>query len=429
MKQMDARNIISKFIVVTIVVGACFALSCKEDTVGGDCPREDNGSGSGVQTFVDCTPAVLGSDPSGAAGGIFNTTAFLDMIEDSLDGVLGYQIAVGWNGSIVGTRSFGTARSTEDCILDFNQCNRMNGASIAKNLTAAATLKLLEANNLTVDSLVAPHLPASWDPTTYAKALSFRHFLAHRSALPSANNNFGTTLSYSGLQTFVQSTELDEEINDPADPDQNTYVYKNANFALMRIVIPQLWKNLPDAPQELKDAVEITDELSKKYYEQYIKTKLLAPSGVNEATLNMDGNDEATLYYDFAASEAGTGYTFDWRGIAGGGGWWISARDLVKYMQGIQNNDAILSPANRTLMYGHPTLGWRFGFNRSIDTSRGTGQGHGGSIGSYLSGVLFHMPENISICIMANSDHPTQPNYGNNMLQSWIGNCYDAAWE
>ncbi|MEZ5006984.1 MAG: serine hydrolase [Chitinophagales bacterium] len=426
------RNYINKLIVVCIFAMGWISQSCHSDDVS-LCPRDgdDGGAGGNTSEYVYCESAVIGSNPIGIAGGTFNTNVFLNMMDSLLNGIVGYQVAVGWNEQIVGLRSVGNARNENDCILRFNECNRMNGASIAKNLTAAATLKLLEANNLTVDDLVAPYLPDSWEPSDYAKTLSFRHFLAHRTALPSVNSDFDNTLSYDGLKTFIESEPVDTQVINPANPDENMYVYKNANFATMRVVIPQLWKNTGVQIVDLQQATEITDYLSQRYFDEYITKELLNPSGVFDATLNMpSGAQEATLYYDASNLDSeGTPYTLDWRYISGGGGWWISARDLVKYMQTIQNNDAVLSSGNRALMYGHPTLNWRFGFNRAIATTRGTGQGHGGQIGDRLRAILCHLPENISICVMTNSTHPAISDYDNSTLQSMIISSYDAAWE
>lgn len=387
---------------------------------------------SGFTTPVDCETFPGESQTfnitDAAAGKTFNLNKFDKMLADSLVGFVGYQYTIGVGTQIARTGTDGQAMTFEECTaLAMGSCLKMNIASQTKTITAAATMKLLEANVLNPDvAKVADYLPSDWTFTAWSRNLTFTQMMTHRSAMLSPNSDFDNTLSFSALKDYMAQ--------DGQDSIKNVFRYRNANYALMRIVIPRLWQMLPDAPAELKSATEIDDKTSQTYYEKYIQDKFFAPAGIVGATLNFTDKDKDVLFYNSGLEEKGVDFDYDWRNITGGGGWYMSSNDLVKFMIAIQTNDAILSPQARDWMENPVTgNGFEIGYISESTVTGGQAYGHGGDLGTSLDpakskemhGMLMKFPNNIFVAIMVNSNFP--PN--STGLFSKTVNSYQACWE
>lgn len=415
----------------TIKLFTCAILLCALGTVT-SCKKEDKNGACGPSEEA-CSNQVDEPKPGGivfATGGTkLNVDAMVTAIAANLKNrVTGYQIAVCNGGTIAAAEAWGSAKQWPDCYVQMNDCSRFNIASQSKTITTAALLQLLDANGLTIDSAVAPYLPNGWQRTAYMNRLCFRHFLSHRTAFAGANSATPTTSDWNACKTFVESVPQPAMCPNQNIPDQNTFDYKNCNLALMRIIIPTLWKNLNSAPAELKNAATITDALCTKYYELYVQQFVLAPSGAT-GTLTQT-NPGNVLFYNYGTLDAGDEYFLDWTGHGGGGGWVMNAVNVARTMHAIGYKDAVCTPANRAIMRGHPTLGWRAGFLNTTTTSQGVANGHGGDLNSQqgeMHGNYAILPNGVVVSVMINSDDP-DGNQANDLF-NYIINAYEDAIE
>ncbi len=418
------KQIKTIFMVMSALAFVAMAGSCAKDNKPNKCLGGE-GSGFDVCSGIDILGIEMGH--TFPTGGTLDVYEMLTKISAKLDKkVVGYQIAVNVNGLTRATSAYGKAKQSPDCEITMTDCSKFNIASQTKTITVAALLKLLDANGLTVDSSVSAYLPTAWTRTSYMNRLRFRHFISHRTAFPGSNSANPNTSNWDACKTFVESTPQPAFCTNPSNPDGNGFDYKNCNMALMRIIIPTLWRNLATAPAELKNAPQITDELCKKYYELYVKQFILIPANAAGSLKQSSPND--VLYYTFGSKDAGDDYYLDWTGHGGGGGWVMNAVDLAKTMYAIGNNDAICTSANRAIMRNHPTLGWSGGFTNAFNTTRGLAFGHGGDLnsqGGEMHGNFAILPNGVVVAVMINSDDPDGGE--SNDLFTYIINAYESS--
>lgn len=401
--------------------------ACKKENSPNEC---GGGEGDGFEVCQNQVDLGIEEGITFAAGGKkLNVYKMVDSISATLKNrVVGYQIAVCYNGQVVAAQAWGYAKRVPDCPVLMDDCSKFNIASQSKTITTAALLQLLDANNLTVDSAIAPYLPSGWAVSGYMSRLRFRHFISHRTAFPGTNSATPSTSNWNACKTFVESTPQPAVCPNPNNPDQNAFDYRNCNLAIMRIIIPALWRKLPTAPAELKNAPAITDALCQKYYEQYVQQYVLTPAGVSASLKQSSPGD--VLFYDWTSTDAGDDYFTDWTLHGGGGGWVMNAAKLARTMYAIGYNDAVCTPANRAIMQSHPTLGWRGGFTNTANTTQGLAFGHGGDLnsqGGEMHGNYAILPNGITVSVMINSDDP-DGGQGNDLF-NYIINAFEGAIE
>jgi CubicO group peptidase (beta-lactamase class C family) len=346
----------------------------------------------------------------------FKMDKFESNLRASFNGTtVGYVYAINFNQQLSRSGDSGFARTPVDGNILQSASKRMNIASITKTITAVAVLQLLERRGLTIDSLIAPWLPADWVLGTGVNSLSFKSLLTHRTGFNTANNNFNLTLSFSALRDSVETGCINPQ----------THLYMNMNYALFRVIIPALWKGLPGAPA----IGEINASSASFFYRLYIQQEIFDKIGVMNADCVNPSSEQATLFYTNAANTPGVDYG-DWSMICGGGGYYLSAIDLANFMANIRYNNAILSPANREIMKNN-YIGWsELG---TLNGKYGEYFNHGGSINSSdptgsnlgnMRGLIIQFPNKVELAVMVNSEIlPDQS------IRTVVLNAYDNAWE
>jgi CubicO group peptidase (beta-lactamase class C family) len=111
---------------------------------------------------------------------------------------------------------------------------RMSVMSMSKTVTASAIISILPGKGLTVDSPIAPHLPASWAKGPNIDQLTFRMVFTHTTGLTPVSQGPDTDPNaYANLRAMIANGV-------PGGvPAQGKYL--NQNYALMRVVLPYLW--------------------------------------------------------------------------------------------------------------------------------------------------------------------------------------------
>ncbi len=273
-------------------------------------------------------------------------------------------------------------------------------ASVTKTITAVATLQLLEANNLSVIEKISNWLPNEWVKGPGIGQLTFRDLLQHKTGFNQIFGNLSDEQKenwgndWDGLEWIVANGAI------PGD----SYSYKNANFALLRVIIPKLWKasGAPDA-----DFTGITSGNNGLLYVIYVTNHIFNPSGIDvgaSCTASQFYQPQARGYDATNPNEAGVMSETSWAGCGGHAGLRLSARDLARFMVHLDNG-TLLSPAWRFVM-DYYRLGWSNSSNTN-DNGRKDKWWHGGawnksSNRGYRACVMKY-PDNVVAALVINS--------------------------
>ena len=359
---------------------------------------------------------------------IFNLDKFeqniLDYVNTS-DSPIGWGYAINTNGQLARSNAFGKARTAIDGNVDFTLNKEINVASVSKFYTAIAAMQLLKANNLTLDDPVTDWLPESWEQGTKMDELSFKDLLKHESGFDSNNNNVTDELSYNGLRNVVE--------NGSVLPKERDYL--NVNFALFRILIPSLWKALPQGPTW----IDIEDDLSTQLaFQNYLQLAIFDPLALKDVTCQQEDRSIRTLYYNIndntlGSTRKGKDYG-DWRYRAGGSGYHMSILEMAKVNAFFENTEVLVSSEQRDLMKQH-----RIGMERKSNSLEihGDYYGKGGSLRTSSSptemqGVLTQIalfPNSNVECVVAINTRAVTLHQNVDLLQTMIYQAFNDAWE
>ncbi|MGI9285926.1 MAG: serine hydrolase domain-containing protein [Pseudomonadales bacterium] len=238
-------------------------------------------------------------------------------------------------------------------------------ASVTKTITAVATLQLLEANNLAITEKISNWLPNDWVKGPGIGQLTFRDLMRHKSGFKQIFDglseqeqaNWGN--DWDGLEWIVENGAI----------PGSTRKYKNANFALLRVIIPKLWKasGASDADFEF-----ISKGNNGYLYVWYVTNYIFNPSGIDvgaSCTANTYFQPQAMAYDANDSSEAGSMSETSWPNCGGHVGLRLSARDLVRFLVHLENG-TLLSPVWRFVM-DYYRLGWRKDSNTNSKGRKG----------------------------------------------------------
>ena len=275
--------------------------------------------------------------------------------------VPGLSLAVTKNGKLVYAKGYGFAdKETGDKV---NTATRFRISSISKSITSAAIMKLVEEGKVNLNDKVfgtgailgrdfgsLPYKP-------YITDLTVKHCLAHHVGGWGNASNDPTTAQNSLNANDLISWILNNRALDV--PPGTVYTYSNVGFMILGRVI---------------------EKLSGLTYEQYVKDKILSPSGITKmeiggSTLQERKADEAKYYG--TGSENPYGSNFSRRDA--NGGWIASASDLVKlfvHMDGVATVPDVLQASSIQTMTTPPFAHQGYALGMYV---QGTKWYHGGS--------------------------------------------------
>lgn len=273
-------------------------------------------------------------------------------------------------------------------------------ASVTKTITAVATLQLLEANNLPVTEKISSWLPNDWVKGPGIGQLTFRDLMQHKSGFrqifdslsDAQKENWGN--DWDGLKWIVENGAI------PGSARK----YKNANFALLRVIMPELWKasGADDA-----DFAFNTKGNNGFLYVWYVTNHIFNPSGIDvgaSCTASQYYQPQARGYDANDASESGVMSETSWANCGGDVGLRLSARDLARFMVHLDNG-TLLSPAWRFVM-DYYRLGWETKSNTNSNGRKGKWW-HGGvwnkSSNRGYRACIMKYPENVVAALVINS--------------------------
>jgi D-alanyl-D-alanine carboxypeptidase len=323
--------------------------------------------------------------PASAFEKTFDLELFEQNIRKALDNkCLGYAYAINQNGQLKKSGANGYAVLKRDLPQNAqvpdpkgvpqSASKRMNIASITKTITATTVLKVIQDKlvpddkTLTIDSKVGKFLPAFWTRGPGVNDLTFKELLSQLSGM----NDIGGSTSIATFKTWIA--------NGVTRPKED-YIYINANLGIFRIILPMMLATPAQRAQFSNLAQSNQNEFNQaisNLYKLHVNNLVLVPMGIANADCNVPNEPYPTRLYHYPDQGFASTNTGDWTLTAGGGGWYLSAIDLARFMANLRYNDNILTPATRRLMDAYH-LGWRF--TSSTKGAQGEYLAHGGGLG------------------------------------------------
>lgn len=217
-------------------------------------------------------------------------------------------------------------------------------ASLAKQFTATAILKLESEKKLQVSDSIATYFP---DVPADKRAITLHHLLTHTSGLP-------FECAGSAQMTREQFVQCMLSAKLHAAPGKQ-YEYSNAGFSLLAAII---------------------ELVTKQSYESYLQTNLFAPAGMKATCFQCDAAAPLAHAYD-ESLDRGTTQTAPatWQKR---GAWGLSTTtaDLWKWEQSLRQHKILSEAATKKLFTFHvPTneQGAGYGYGWAVQkTRRGT---------------------------------------------------------
>jgi CubicO group peptidase (beta-lactamase class C family) len=303
----------------------------------------------------------------------------------------GYAISIYNGNNLVINRANGLrSRSIDaDGLQPFTDTTRIHVASISKTITALATLKILQEKGIPLSEPVYKYLPSQWTISESFKTVTFRELLRHTSGIRYTDGscNNANINSYTSLREIVAAP-----IN-----TSKTYCYQNANFGLLRIILPVI-KGL------ISNGTTADDINTQKGYEAIIQEYVFQKAGVK--TAYCEWRPTNALLFEFPNANKPSFNSGNLLFRSGGLGWYLSAEEVGKVMSQLSDpaNEAIIAnnwkdsllqngygcfPAStiKGTAYWHDGLWYR--------TFNGDAQG--------MRGLWIKLPANITVVLLVNA--------------------------
>jgi len=349
--------------------------------------------------------------------------------------VVGYGLFVGdqTSGSRGVFTAFGRARtSLNGTPVDFSPDAKMQIASASKVLTALAGMRVFDGH---LADKAANSFPSNWTmQNSIVKNITLREFLSQTSGVMQYYP--GNDEKFASLQSFYTQTLTNPNApwycpgppNATATPPippllpnpiimNKAPCYSNANFAIMRLVMPRFAGTNSNDPTTL----------ANKYVQQ-VQQNVFTPVGVSNVGCNPSG--QYALPYVFPGDQL-SGDWGDTTLACGSWGWYVSVRDYAKVLVSLNSADhKILSDCQFLDMETNPSahpVGWDGNWDgtsnvRWLQKNGAEGTGNGStqttSVGIYLGAPGVKKPggqctpssPGVAGVLFINSDISGQPN-------------------
>ncbi|MFN3201427.1 MAG: serine hydrolase domain-containing protein [Bradymonadia bacterium] len=361
---------------------------------------------------VTTPPNDIGFDLEAPALDPINLDDLVGHVHADMRGhVVGYSLVVNENGHPARTRNWGKARLAQDGEENWTEEHRVQVASVSKHFTAVAMMKLLDEKGISTDSLVAPWMPPSWDLAPGWGDLTFAHLLSHRSGINQMLGDldedqlepFGN--GWDGLRYMATAGDGSESLADFAISPGSGASYKNANYALMRILGPRIWSTMPSSPIQ---GVQVTEANHTMLFAVLAHHYVFTPAELSPVACQSMPSYPGALFYDIENLDTAGAESVFTTSCGAHGGWHLSSMELASLMAHIQHDDAFFSPAMRQEM-NQGKFGWSPGSNNPNSERRVNKFWHGGLIYGGLNrevaSCVMRFPGGVEASMVVNSAH------------------------
>lgn len=336
----------------------------------------------------------------------------------------GYSFMINREGKIADSFSYGIAyKNSAAGNVNWHANQEINVASVTKTLTAVAVFQLLKKNNLKVTDAIGNWLPAYFNATTAIKNTTFEQLMTHSSGI------LESSTSYDSIITIVRRPL--------ANPSRPFNQYSNVNFAIFRIIIPFLRDKSSATSQEASMIPTNPDGYEKWLSGQYIgymQQNVFTPAGLGITNCKPSLNTAQAFSEPTGIGQAVVNLV-DWTEICGGGGYFMSVREMAQFMAYLSNTTLLLDFDQKQLM-DSKYMGWDTGDSRMTYAGRAYGKngalrwdsnGNGvapdaGDAG--LQTLIMKFPNKVELSLAINS-LPGQWR----SLSGMAAVAYDGAWE
>lgn len=276
--------------------------------------------------------------------------------------------------------------------------SRFRLASISKQFTAAAILRLQDEGRLSVSDPVCKWIkpcPSAWEPVRIS------HLLSHTSGIPDLMARPGWGLRRTTPATLDELTEDSKRFGLQFPPGTKVR-YDNAGFNL---------------------AAAIVEKASGRPFETYMRETFFAPLGMKDSGLDLDGGDHGLImgYANFPAGlsaqpNANTSI------VAGAGAVYSTLDDLLVWQRALHRGALLKpysyhqmladhAPADTPKERGRPHRDWGYGVfsNRLGDQVQPSFQDrqiyHTGSWGGFRNLMLYQPEADVTVIVLSNNYH------------------------
>ncbi|PXX41432.1 serine hydrolase [Undibacterium pigrum] len=272
-----------------------------------------------------CMPAAAATFTA-AANAISSNTAMRKTMDSYLQttfkpGLPGAAVLVLRDGQPVFKKAYGKASLELNVAMQTDAVFHV--ASVSKQFTGAALLKLAEQGKLDVQAPVSQYLPDT--PPAWA-AMTLSHLASHTSGIP---NLYGLPIMQPRLREDLAPAELfaiARELPLLAAPGSQFH-YATINYTLLAMVI---------------------SKVAGQPYEAYVDEQFIQPLGLKHTVFSIGNAVVPGLVTPYAAGPATAPYLSHHLGY-GGGSYYSNASDIARWTLALQDGK-VLSPASLALM-------------------------------------------------------------------------------
>lgn len=389
--------------------------NCKEISANTfQCPDTDYALST---AYLDCLAFQYGTATVRCADPLDLLTIYADKIEAQLKGKpVGYAFVITNDKGKTIERAWGSARKSPDSPnLAMSVNSKYTMASVSKNITAAAVLKVLAQKNIPVTERIYKYLPKDWKLSNGIADITFEQLLKHRSGIRCDFGNVGYADTKTCLEKGVNTNSKNADCGNKWISDSQAIgCYNNYNYALFRILIPRV--NGFSADNSTDPATEYAYQ-----YLNYVNKEIFAKAQTKALCKPSDGNQQP-LSYKLSAPN-GKGEIFgDMSLYCGSQGWFLNAVTLSRYFSLLNRTDEIVSKqisqqmrenlygytnqAEFNTKYGKILRWWHGGYHPA---SMNDGE---------INTLVMRFSNGIQIAFIMNSDLPVGMNYGDVLTNS-----------
>jgi CubicO group peptidase (beta-lactamase class C family) len=241
---------------------------------------------------------------------------------------------------------------------------------------------------------IANFLPQYWQKGTGVNGITFRDLLRHEAG-------FGSTISGTGSGNFAEAKS--QIASGPSGSIKGAYTYKNANFAILRVLFATLTVTLSPAftaPSFLGISDDVFwDAASAIAYQNYVNDNVFAPTMVDPRDFSANAN--AALAYSTPPVAPGAPIV-DGPGGSGQSGWHLSIGELARLV------DEFRMGAIMERWRAQQMLSNMYGLDQPLTTNAGEVYTKGGRKGIQatsqgMDSAVYLMPGDVDLVIYVNS--------------------------
>lgn len=344
---------------------------------------------------------------------VFKTEIFKEELIKQLTSARGYGFVITQNGQIAQTHEAGIGSILRNDTMPFTINSFINIASVTKTLTTTTFIQFMRNRDITIDSTIGKWLPDSWPKNPQIRNLTFKQLLTHTSGIRTSRT------AWSNLKTVVAN----------ALEGPQTRSYSNVNLALFRAMLPKMNNlNLFTSNENNMSTGDFERWMSERYI-MIMQDNIFKKIDLQNRGCEVVPNQ--MQMFNEVPNTMKTDVTGDWTNFCGGGGFYLTTRDLSKFIVYLTHSNEFITDSERNLM-DNEGLGWW----QRLGVTGGTAYGHdGGLIGDLndsgtldpsepgLQTLIIKFPNKVELALSINSVPDTWRN-----LYDVATSAFNKAW-